>query len=164
MLLAYLWSLSMVVGRTAVVLAVVVLEVRLIGRRVVGGMNLYDVATVLAVANAVQNAMTRGSGNLGAGLTSAGTLLAIGALLGGLFWRWPTLEAHVVGTPTIVVKNGRLIRRNLAREGLTEAEVLTAIHEFGLSGLADVELAILEADGSLSVVPKREPADRTFDR
>jgi uncharacterized membrane protein YcaP (DUF421 family) len=62
----------------------------------------------------------------------------------------------VLATPTVVVQNGQLIRHNVRHEGITRDEVLAAVREQGLADLADVKLAVLEMDGSISVVPNED--------
>ena len=106
-----------IAARTAIVLVVLLIAIRFLGKRQIGGMNVYDLVLMLAVANAVQNAMTKGSGQLAVGLASAGTLLLIGRVLGIAFVRRPWLEAHLVGTPTIILQDGRLDRERMRREG-----------------------------------------------
>src|SRR5438093_8782428 len=96
-----------IAARTAIVLVVLLIAIRFLGKRQIGGMNVYDLVLMLAVANAVQNAMTKGSGQLAVGLASAGTLLLIGQVLGIALVRRPWLEAHLVGTPTIILQDGR---------------------------------------------------------
>src|SRR5438132_1417203 len=127
-----IWFLSTIAARTAIVLVVLIAGIRLFGKRQTGGMNVYDLVLVLAIANAVQNAMTKGSGMLGVGLVSAGTLLILGRALGLVFTRRPAIEARLVGTPTVVVSDGRLDRDKLRREGVTEAELLAAVRQYGL--------------------------------
>jgi len=146
------WLLSLIAGRTLVILFVLLAWIRLTGKRQVGGMNIFDLVLVLALANAVQNAMTSGSGDLWVGIVSAGTLFLAGRVLGILFTRRPLLEGRLVGVPVVIAQNGHLERGNMGREGITEDEVLAAIRSFGLAGLSDVKLAVLEEDGSLSVV------------
>ncbi|MGH2459424.1 MAG: DUF421 domain-containing protein [Chloroflexota bacterium] len=150
--------LSVIAARTVIVLLVLLVGVRIFGKRQVGGMNIYDLVLVLLLANAVQNAMTQGSGLLGVGIVSAGVLLLVDRFLGTLFVKRPTLEARLVGTPTIIIKDGQLEPAHMRREGVTEEEVLAALRGYGLNEPADVKLAVLEADGSLSVVPVRHSA------
>jgi uncharacterized membrane protein YcaP (DUF421 family) len=149
--------LTAIAIRTAIVLVALVAGVRIFGKRQIGGMNIYDLVLVLLLANAVQNAMTKGSGNLGVGLVSAGTLLLADRLLGIVFTRRPALEGQLLGTPTVIVEDGRFVEEHLRREGVTQDEVLAAMRQFGLTELAQVKLAVLEADGSLSVVPVDDP-------
>jgi uncharacterized membrane protein YcaP (DUF421 family) len=159
------WLLTTIAARTAIVLVALVIGIRLFGRRQLGGMNVYDLVLVLALANAVQNAMTEGSGEVGVGLVSAGTLLILGRALAAAFVRRPALESQVVvGAPTIIASDGQLDPVAMRHEGVSEAEVLAAVREYGLSGLSDVKLAVLEVDGSLSVVPKSRARGQEKDR
>ena len=145
--------LSVIAARTAIVVLALLVGVRLFGKRQVGGMNIYDLVLVLLLANAVQNAMTKGSGLLGVGIVSAGVLLLLDRFLGTVFVKRPALESRLVGTPTVIVKDGQLEHAHMRREGVTEEEVLAALRGYGMSQVSEVKLAILEADGSLSVVP-----------
>ena len=153
-----IWFLSVIAGRTVVVLLALIAGIRLFGKRDFGGMNVYDLVLVLLLANAVQNAMTQGSGLLAVGIVSSGTLLAFDSLLGTLFSRRPWIETHLVGTPTVIIQNGRLDRGNMRRESVTDEELAAAMRAYGITELGDVRLAVLEADGSLSIVPyERHP-------
>jgi uncharacterized membrane protein YcaP (DUF421 family) len=146
--------LAAVAARTAIVLLVLVGAIRILGKRQVGGMHIIDLVMVLLIGNAVQNALTFGSGVLGVGLVSAGVLLAIESGIGILFVRRPWLETRVFGEPTVIGSDGRLDRRAMQREGVEEDEVMQAMRDQGLSDLSQVHLAMLEDDGSISIVPK----------
>lgn len=145
--------LTAIAARTALVLLALVVGVRVSGKRHIGELNVYDLVLVLVVASAVQNAMTKANSRVTVALVSAGTLMLLGWLVAKADTRWPGLERRVMGAPTVVVQNGRLNRRNIRREGVTEEEVLAAAREQGLADLADVRLAVLELDGAISVVP-----------
>lgn len=142
--------------RTLGVLLWVAAGFRLVGKRQLGQFNIYDLAMVMLVANAVQNAMTRGSGSLLLGLVCAGTLLAAGRLLSAIFVRRPRLESFLVGAPTILARDGVLLKDRLQRERVSEEEVLMAIRAHGLDGLSQVRLVVLEVDGALSVIPRKD--------
>ncbi len=145
--------LSAVAVRTIVILAALVVGIRIFGKRDVGGMNLIDLVLILLLGNAIQNAMTFGSGSLGVGLVSAGVLLVADRLLGILFVRRPWLERSLFGGPTLIVHNGVLDRTAMEREGLSEDEVMTAARAIGLEKLSAVRMAVLEEDGSISIIP-----------
>lgn len=149
------WFLSLIAARTLIVLSVVLVGIRLTGKREVGGMNLLDLVLVLALANAVQNAITSGSGDLWVGIVAAGTLFVADRAFGIVFTRRPPLEGKMIGAPVVIAQNGHLEHANMRREGITEDEVLAAIRSFGLASLNEVKLAVLEDDGSLSVVGKQ---------
>lgn len=148
--------LAGVAVRTALVFLLVVLGLRITGKRQAGELNLHDVLLVLLLANAVQNAMTLGDGRLTVALVSAGTLILLGLLFAHLVSRHPSWEPWAAGAPTVIVEEGRLIRANMRREGVTEGDVLAAVREQGLADLAGVKLAVLEIGGSISVIPREQ--------
>jgi uncharacterized membrane protein YcaP (DUF421 family) len=147
--------------KSAIVLLWVVAGLRLLGKRQSAQLNIYDLVLVMALANSVQNAMTEARGNLAIGLVSAGTLLLLGRLFTELFVRRPRWEERIIGWPTIIINDGRLVREHMRREHLTEAQVMTALRQHGLADPHDAKLAVLECDGSLSVVPRDAPSSRT---
>jgi uncharacterized membrane protein YcaP (DUF421 family) len=99
---------------------------RLFGKRQLGQMNVYDLAMIMALANAVQNAMTTGSGSLAGGMAAAGSLLAGGAAFSVAFRRSPSFERRVLGSPSLLAFDGRLLPEALVAQGMTEQEVMAA--------------------------------------
>ncbi len=148
--------LAAIAVRTAVIFLVLVVGVRLTGRRQAGELNAHDVLMALLIANAVQNGMTKGDGRLAVALVSAGTLLVLGTLFAAVQSRYPACEKLVAGEPTVLVEGGRLVRANLRREGVTEGDLMAAVRDQGLADLSGVRLAVLEIDGSISVIPRAQ--------
>ncbi len=150
---AFLYFLSLLAARTAIIFVAVVVGLRLMGKRQIGVMNVYDLALIMALANGVQNAMTAGKGDLSVGLVCAGTLLLIGRLLVSVFLRLPRLEQAVCGSPTVLVNDGQVLAARMRREGVTEEQLLAALRRHGLTTPKQARLAVLEVDGTLSIVP-----------
>ncbi len=151
--------LAAIAARTAIVFVLVLVGLRLTGKRQAGELNLHDMFLVLVLCNAVQNAMTNGNGRLTVALVSSGTLIFLGWLFARLLSRHPSWEPWAVGVPTVIVEDGRVFRRAMRREGVTRDELLAAVRDQGVPDLADVRLAVLETDGSISVVPRRADRD-----
>ena len=147
-------ALSVFVAKPFVVLVFLLLIFRLLGKRTATQMNVYDLAMIVALANAVQNAMTEGKGELSVGLAASGTLILTAASLTWFVARSPRTERLLIGSPTVVLSKGRILRARLRKELLTEQELMAALRSHGLSDPSDVEMAILEIDGTLSIVPK----------
>jgi uncharacterized membrane protein YcaP (DUF421 family) len=158
---AFAWYLFTIATRSGIVLVYLVLGLRLLGKRQIGQMNVYDLVLVMALANAVQNAMTAGKGHLSVGIVSAGTLLLLGRALTALLTRHPQWEQRLIGTPVVIIDHGRLLRERMRREEITEEQVMAALREHGVGDPRDVKLAVLEVDGTLSVVPKEAPSSRS---
>ncbi len=156
-----LWLFSVIAARSAVVLLILTIGLRLMGKRQSGQMNVYDAALILLIANAVQNAMTHGDGNLIVGFASAGALMLVGRLFTGAFVRLPKLRDYLIGTPTVLVSDGHLILANMKREHVTKEQLCTALREHSMKDFREVKLAILEVDGTISVVGTEEHSERT---
>lgn len=151
-----------IAGRSLVVYAAVLVGMRLGGRRELGQLTPFDVVVVLLVANAVQNAMVGPDTTLQGGLVSAATLLLANAAVARLRIGSPRLRELVEGVPLVLIQHGEWVTRNLRHEDLTEDEVMAAVREHGdIGDVHDVALAVLEDDGSISVVAATASVHRT---
>ncbi|MCE5191095.1 MAG: DUF421 domain-containing protein [Actinomycetia bacterium] len=139
--------------RATVVYVVVLAGLRLAGKREVGQFTPFDLVLVLLIANAVQNAMVGPDTSLLGGLIAAVTLLAVNFVVGRLTEDNPAARRLVLGQPTLLVHDGVVQRAALEREGITDDELLSAIREHGFEDVPEVRLAVLEVDGSISIVP-----------
>ena len=140
--------------KSVIVVVLLTIGFRLSGKREAGQLNVYDLAMLMALANAVQNAMTGGLGNLPIGLATSTTIVVCAWALSRLLVRRPSLEQRVVGSPTLLVHDGKPIPLALRRQRVSRAELDEACRQHGLEGPSDALLAVLEVDGSISVVPK----------
>ena len=138
--------------KTAVVFVALGAGLRLLGKREAGQLNVYDLAMLMALANAVQNAMTGGKGNLGVGLVDSSVVVLAAWALTRVVVRYPALEPLTVGSPTILVYNGRVLADRLRRQRISREELSAAMRASGFSSLRQVHTAILEVDGSITIV------------
>ena len=139
--------------RTAAIYLVILIGLRLAGKREIGQMTVFDLVVLLLLANAVQNAMVGPDTSLAGGILAAVVLLVLNAVVARLRLRWPRLRRLVEGSPTLLVLHGEVIGDHLRREGLDQETLEAALREHGVADLSDVEMAVLEIDGSISVVP-----------
>jgi uncharacterized membrane protein YcaP (DUF421 family) len=142
-----------IVIRTLIIYFVVLVGLRATGKRQLGQMTPLDLVLLLLISNAVQNAMTGPDTSLLGGIVSALTLLAAHSLFSRLRVRVPALRKALVGEPTPLIRDGQVLADNVKQEEITEDELLSALREHGVEDICDVELAELEVDGSISVVP-----------
>jgi uncharacterized membrane protein YcaP (DUF421 family) len=145
-----IWNIIL---RTAVVYSVILIGLRLTGKREIGQMTVFDLVVLLLLANAVQNAMVGPDTSLTGGVLAAIVLLALNTVVAQLRMRWPRLRRLVEGTPTLLVLHGEVIPDHMRREGVDQETLEAALREHGVAELEDVEMAVLEIDGSISVVP-----------
>jgi len=108
---------------------------------------------LIGLAEGVTGKSQAWKGMLG-GLIGAATLLVVNWLLVRWTYHHPSVERLVEGTPTVLIEDGALDQRHLARELVTVDELRSAAHHQGLLSLEDVERAVLESDGTLTFVPR----------
>ena len=143
-----------IAGKTTVIYLFLVLGLRLLGKRELGQMNIYDLVLIIVLANAVQNSMVGDDNSLAGGIVAAITLLVLNRLFTIAMARSTGLEHAMVGGPVLILNDGELIPDRMRREGVTREQVLTALREHGLDSLDQAHMCVLEVDGSISVVPK----------
>lgn len=121
-------------------------------RRSAGELSMLDFIFVLLVANGAADSMTGGSVSVAAGLVTVATIVAWNYLLNSLSYYVPFIERLVSPPPLQVVKNGKLIRRNMRKEFLSEQELMGQLREEGVDDLERVKAAHIEGDGNISVI------------
>jgi uncharacterized membrane protein YcaP (DUF421 family) len=144
-----------IVLRTLVVYIVVLSLLRLGGKRELGTMSPADLVVILIIANAVQNSMNGGDVSLIGGLMSAATLVGMNLLLGRLGRGFPVLGRLVVEEPTLLLQDGEPIKKNMDSEHVDVADIEMAAREHGIDDLKEVAAAVLEVDGSISIIPRK---------
>ena len=145
------WATALqIVMRTGAVYLLVLLGVRLTGKREVGQMTPFDLVLLLLLSNSVQNAMTGPDTSLIGGAVAALVLLVMNYIVAEVSGRNRRFRRMVQGSPTLLIHDGKLLMDNLKREHLTVDEVLRALREHGIGSVEDVTLGVLEVDGSLS--------------
>jgi uncharacterized membrane protein YcaP (DUF421 family) len=145
------WELVL---RCTAIYVALLLGFRLFGKREVGQMTLFDLVLVLLVANAVQPAMTGPDASITGGVVIIVTLLSLNFVISFLRVRFKFVNRLVEPAPVVVARSGRWLKDELKKQELTDEEVMAALREHGLESVSEAKLVMLEADGSLSVVPK----------
>lgn len=147
-----------IVVRTLVVYGFLVVVLRLSGKREVGQMSILELIVILLISDAVQNSMVGADTSLAGGLIAVLTLVVVDHALSALTGRSRRLRRAIEGEPRMLVRDGRVLRKALREEGIDAEEVKAAVRGHGLADIEDVRLAVLETDGSISVIPRTEPA------
>jgi uncharacterized membrane protein YcaP (DUF421 family) len=143
--------------RSVVVYAFLLLILRITGKRQVGQLAPFDLVLLLVLSNAVQNSMNGGDNSLVGGLISATTLVALNYAIGYATFRSKKLEAIIEGRPQVLIHNGHLFQDVMAGSKLTHHELEAALRQAGCANIGDCHSAILENNGSVSVVQKKRP-------
>lgn len=148
--------LEKVLRSVAVYLFLVVL-LRLGGKRELAQLNTFDLVVLLLLSNTVQNAIIGSDNSLLGGLLGAAVLIGLNYLIVRLGFRHPALSRVLAGKPTVLVDNGRTLDGNLRHALISQEELTAAVRRQGARDLTDVDVAVLEANGTLTV----EQRDRT---
>ena len=146
-------SLVEIVLRSAVVYLVILLGFRVAGKRHISQLSLLDFALILLVSNAVQNAMVGNDTTLIGGIIAAGTLILLNVILTKIFFKDERVARLIAGEPRLLVRNGQYVMSNLAHESIRPEELEEQIREHGFDDISKVRTAILEMDGSISIIP-----------
>jgi uncharacterized membrane protein YcaP (DUF421 family) len=150
MLPTHLPVLGEIVLRTAAIYLVVLLGVRLSGKREVGQMTPFDLVLLLLISNSVQNAMTGPDTSLIGGVAAALTLLVMNYLVAELSGTNRRFRKIIQGQPTLLVHDGSVLSGHMSKEHVSMDELERALREHGVNNYHDVALAVLEVDGSIS--------------
>jgi uncharacterized membrane protein YcaP (DUF421 family) len=150
-----------IVVRTVVVYLAVYIGLRFMGKRELGQMTVFDLVVILLIANAVQNAMVGPDVSVVGGVLAAFVLLVANRGIAALRLRGEFWGRLLEGTPTVLIEDGDFVVPHLHKEGLERSEVEMAMREHGVESVREVRLAVLETDGSISIVPKSSPVVRT---
>ena len=152
-------SLPEVVVRTAIVYLFLVVVLRISGKREVGQMSILELIVILIISDAVQNSMVGENSTLWGGLVAVLTLLALDFGLKALSSRSRRVRRVVEGEPRLLIRDGRLLDKALREEGVEPEQVRAAVRSQGIARVEDVRLAVLEIDGSISVIPMTPPSE-----
>jgi len=145
---------SHLVIRAVIIYVVFFIGLRLFGKRELGQFTTFDLVLVLLVANALQPAITGPDNSVTGGVIIITILLVFNRMVAVVRNRWPWFDALIDPPPTVVVQDGEISQPALEKEGLSDTDVEMAIREHGIDKLSDVKQAVLENDGSISVVTK----------
>jgi uncharacterized membrane protein YcaP (DUF421 family) len=151
-----MWTLGTpaleLVIRAATIYVVFFAALRLFGKREVGQFTLFDLALVLLAANALQPAITGPDTSISGGIIVIITIFVLNRGVAILRVRSPLVRRVLEFGPTVVGRDGAWLLPELVRQGLDLVDVEAALREHGLDAVAQMKLATLEADGSISIV------------
>jgi len=150
--------------RPVVVYLVLILLLRLFGKRELAQLNPFDLVVLLSLSNTVQNAIIGDDNSVSGGLIGAFSLLSINWIVARILFRAPRLNRALQGSPAVLINDGQIDQRALKREALTSEELVEAVHRQGFEHVHDVHRCELEPNGTFYIEP-RDPsiADKRHD-
>lgn len=147
--------------RSLAVYAFMLVAIRLTGKKELSQLNTTDVVLILLISNAVQNAMVGSNTSLLGGLVAAAVLFLLNFVLKKAMFKSQWFRGLLTEKPEILIHNGNLDFAMLSKLGITNEELREAIREHGVEKYKDVKLAIMEADGNISIITGNEHLRRS---
>lgn len=138
--------------RSIAVYIFIVAAIRLFGKKEFAQLTITDLVFILLISNSVQNAMVGQDSSLEGGLMSALALFLLNFLLKKISFWFPKIDKILDGEPITLVYDGKLIETGLKKTEISVEELMVAIREHGVETVEEVNLAVFEVDGSISVL------------
>ncbi len=145
-------SLLLVAGKAITVYLFVILAFRLFGKKELAQLSVIDLVFILLISNSVQNAMVGSDNTLSGGIAAATGLFLINYVFKWLLKLSPKFSSAIQGHAVMLIYEGKVIQANLEKSMLTAEELEAAVREHGVKEIKDVNLAVLEVDGNISVL------------
>ncbi|MGE8339951.1 hypothetical protein BSF41_36130 [Flavobacterium sp. ACN2] len=143
-----------IIIRSVAVYFFMTIALRVFGKKELSQLNTADIILILLISNSVQNAMVGPDTSLIGGLVAALVLFAINFAIKKLTKRFKTLGDLLLDKPEILIHDGVLDFKTLSRLDVSHEELKEAAREHGLEHLTDIKLAMLEIDGTISIISK----------
>jgi uncharacterized membrane protein YcaP (DUF421 family) len=145
--------------RPIIIYAVLVVGLRLAGKRELAQLNPFDLVVLLTLSNTVQNAIIGNDNTVTGGVIGAVTLLAVNYLVVRFLYEHKQLDEMVEGDSDVLIEDGQIRLDRLGKEVITLAELESAAHKQGFTSLGEVERAVLEPGGTISFIRKEPPPE-----
>lgn len=130
------------------------LLLRFVLRRDVGSIGVADVLLIVLLADASQNAMAGDYESVGDGAVLVSTIAAWNWAIDAVSFHVPAIRRLLEAQPIALVRDGKLLSRNMRKEFITRDEIMAALHKEGLERLDQVKVATMESDGEISVIKR----------
>ena len=143
--------------RPVVVYLVLILLLRIFGKRELAQLNPFDLVVLLSLSNTVQNAIIGDDNSVTGGIIGAFSLLAINWLVVRILFRTPRLNRALEGRPAVLIRDGHVDKRALQHEALTREELVEVVHRQGFEHIHDVHRCELEPNGTF-YIEGRDPS------
>jgi uncharacterized membrane protein YcaP (DUF421 family) len=129
-----------------------VVAIRLFGKKEIAQLSVVDLVFILLISNAVQNAMVGPSTSLYGGLVAAFALFVVNFIFKNVLFRSKRITELIEGHAVLLVYKGKVLQKNLDSSKISMDELEAAIREHGVENIQEVDLAVLEIDGNISVL------------
>lgn len=147
--------------RSVAVYFFMIIALRIFGKKELSQLNTADVILILLISNSVQNAMVGANTSLYGGIIAAFSLFLINFIFKKVMLKSKFIKELVQDKPEVLIHNGKIEFKTLARLGITSEELEEAMREHGIEYYKDVKLAMFEIDGNISIISGNENLKQT---
>lgn len=141
-----------IIIRAVSVYIFMILAIRLFGKKELAQLSVIDLVFILLISNAVQNAMVGPDTTLTGGIIAATALFFTNFVLKKLIYYFKPLGKFLQGEPILLIYRGKINYENVRKSEITIDELEAAVREHGVEEISNVDLAMLEIDGNISVL------------
>ena len=145
-------QLIAIAGRVVVVYVLVLVLVRMAGKRELGHLSPMEFLSALLLSETVSPALTAGDDSLGAAAVAAATLMLLTIASNVLSHRYRWFEVLTEGAPAMLIRAGRVNRKVMKQERITEQQLETALRREGIDSVDAVRAAFVEPSGDITIL------------
>jgi uncharacterized membrane protein YcaP (DUF421 family) len=143
-----------IAGKSTAIYLFIIAAIRLFGKKELAQLSVVDLVFILLISNSVQNAMVGDNTTLQGGIAAALGLFTANYILKFFLRKSAGFSKAVEGEKIVLIHDGAILRKGMKAAMMSDDELERAIREHGMSSVSDVNLAILEVDGNISVLSK----------
>jgi uncharacterized membrane protein YcaP (DUF421 family) len=153
-----MWSMNLpffeVVLRAIAIYTALFILFRLAGKKQIGEMSPFDLILLLIISESVSNSLGADDNSVTTGIVSASSLVGLSFIMDRLAFRSKKIEGFLEGEPQLIIANGKVRTDLMQKEKITDGELKEALRAHGLDRMEQIQYAVLEANGQISVIPK----------
>ena len=148
----YWLGLAIIVGKSSLIYVFIVGAIRLFGKKELAQLSVIDLVFILLISNAVQNAMVGNDSTVQGGIAAALGLFVVNYIFKFISYRSEGFNKVIQGETVLLIYEGKMNEENMRKAMITKAEVEAAVREHGVEKCSEVNLAVMEVDGNISVI------------
>jgi len=153
-----------IVIRAVVIFAFLWLVTRAVGRSTLGELSTFELLLYVTMGDLIQQAVTQQDYSVTGGMLAVSTFAVLTLVLSWTQWRFPRARPVVTGRPLMVFQHGQPVEHNMRTQRLSVADFLVAAREQGIQRTAEIEYAVLEADGRISFFTRESGSEGAADK
>jgi uncharacterized membrane protein YcaP (DUF421 family) len=139
-----------IVYRAALIFFFLWVITRVVGRSTLGELSTFELLLYIVMGDLIQQSVTQQDYSVASAVLAVGVFALLTIALSYIAWRWPGMRTLIRGAPVLVLQRGTPLTDVMRRQRLTLDDLMAAAREQGIRRLSDIEVAVLEADGSIS--------------